>query len=652
MRDRLALGVMGERAAAGRDYPVVCITAGVGNGLRYGAAALRESLPLWEGASVFVDHAGLADVGRAGLRSVRDLAGVLHDVGWSEEAQGIRGRIRFLGSAGWLCRVVDECLALQQAGQPMPRLGLSADLEIDRRGQEVTRIRRVHSLDVVMNPARGGEIASWESDEDDRTGERSRMNEQGIDVGKVAEQDAGLEDAELVLGAPKPERVRAAEVAEAPAGAVGELLREARAALLEARLASSRLPDPFRGQIRARLQGREFAARELEGEVAAAEQVYAGLLEAGTVQHLGAARVSDPGDRLQLALDRLMGVPIPDSASDIPRLSGIRELYLMATGDYDMKGVAYPERARLANMTTATLTSLVKNALNKALVHAYELAPFWWKPIVWEEDLASLNDVTWITLGGFADLPTVAEGADYAELSSPSDIEEVTPFVKKGGYAAITMEMIDRDDVQGIRAIPRKLGLAANRTLSEAVAAVFTANAGVGPTLDQDSTALFHADHGNLGAAALSTATWSAAIVAMYKQAEPVSGKRLGLRPRYLVVPIDLEKTAHEIMVSREIVATGSTDATYLNANVLHGTAQVVVCPGMTDTDDWAAVADPREAPGICVGYRFGRAPELFISSDPLTGSMFTSDVMRLKVRFLYNVGIGEYRALYKANVA
>ena len=63
-------------------------------------------------------------------------------------------------------------------------------------------------------------------------------------------------------------------------------------------------------------------------------------------------------------------------------------------------------------------------------------------------------------------------------------------------------------------------------------------------------------------------------------------------------------------------------------------------------------LADPMLAPGICVGYRFGRAPELFVSDSPLMGSMFTNDVMRIKVRFIYTIGIGEYRAFYGAVVA
>jgi 3-deoxy-D-arabino-heptulosonate 7-phosphate (DAHP) synthase class II len=52
--------------------------------------------------------------------------------------------------------------------------------------------------------------------------------------------------------------------------------------------------------------------------------------------------------------------------------------------------------------------------LNKALLHAYEMrAEQWWRPIAYEEDFATLNQVRWITVGGFSDLDTVAEGARY-----------------------------------------------------------------------------------------------------------------------------------------------------------------------------------------------------------------------------------------------
>jgi len=631
VRLAMALDAAADAEAAAGEYVVSAINAGEGNGLHYPPHVLQASLPLWEGVSVFVDHAGPEDWGRPGGRSIRDLAGVFHGVAWDAHPAAIRGRVRFLARARWLCDIIDECLAMQRARQPAPKVGLSADLEIERRGNEVTAIKQVYSLDVVMNPARGGGFEAAVLDQPERR--------------QMAAQTADL------LTAPTPDTpTMTSRVSLADEEAIAQVRREACAALLAAKLAASHLPDPWRAQLAARFADRVFAPQELEAELQRARALHAQLAADTTIKGLGAVQVGrDAVERLQLALERVLGVPLPDHASDIPRLSGFREFYLLATGDREMTGAFHPERVSLANLTTSSLSSIVKNALNKALLHAYEARPFWWRPIVWEEDFTSLNEVTWITAGGFADLPTVAEGADYTELANLTDIEETAAFLKKGAYAGITLEAIDRDDVALIRSIPRKLGLAAHRTLSSAISAIFTANGGVGPTLGQDAKALFHADHGNLGSDALDTTSWDAAVQAVYKQAEPASGKRLGLRLRYLIVPIELEVTALQMLASAEY--TGGDTAT-LSRNPRYGAAEVIVCPDFTDAADWAAAADPADAPGICIGYRYGRQPELFISQDPLTGSMFTNDTMRLKVRFYYAVGVGEYRALYKANVA
>jgi len=42
----------------GGKFEVDAITAGEGNGWKFSADCLRESLPLWEGASCFIDHGG------------------------------------------------------------------------------------------------------------------------------------------------------------------------------------------------------------------------------------------------------------------------------------------------------------------------------------------------------------------------------------------------------------------------------------------------------------------------------------------------------------------------------------------------------------------------------------------------------------------
>ena len=58
-----------------------------------------------------------------------------------------------------------------------------------------------------------------------------------------------------------------------------------------------------------------------------------------------------------------------------------------------------------------------------------------------------------------------------------------------------------------------------------------------------------------------------------------------------------------------------------------------------TDTNDWAAVADPSLYPTIGIGYRYGRTPEIFSVASENTGLMFTNDVMPVKVRWFYAVG-------------
>jgi len=107
---------------------------------------------------------------------------------------------------------------------------------------------------------------------------------------------------------------------------------------------------------------------------------------------------------------------------------------------------------------------------------------------------------TWpgYSLAASANLPVVAERAAYTELDV-SDTKESDSFVKYGGFVGITMEMLRKSQLGLIQAIPKELVRSAVRTRSDRIAALFTANSGVGPTLDQDSKALFHTDHGNLG---------------------------------------------------------------------------------------------------------------------------------------------------------
>jgi hypothetical protein len=554
-------------------------------------------------------------------------------VRWDEGQQALLGRLRLVSQAAW----VGE-LARELGHEPF--FGLSADIWIRREGKEVRAIERTNSVDVVVNPAAGGRFLGGSREL--RKEARDDMSEGEVErVQTATEQNTPRCDTPTA-----PTGQGAASLGAEEAGALSQEVQALRLQLLEARLAASGLPEPLVEGLREQFVGRTPSGEEIDREVARVRNAWGQALARSTIKGLGRVEgMISPLDKVTLAFERLMGLPETAEHRQVARLSGIREMYDLVTGDWERHGLFHPERVTLANATTTTMANVVANVLNKVLLRAFESRPQWWRPMAYEEDFQTLNTVRWITLGGFGDLDTVAEGASYTEKAW-DDAEETADFVKRGNYIGVTLEMIDRDDVAAVRSIPRRLGLAAYRTLSTAVAALFTANGGVGPTLS-DGKALFHADHGNLGTAALSADNWDAVIQAMWKQTELNSGKRLGIRPRYCLVPIELEKTALTVFESDLEPGTDTNDA-----NVRRNSSSVITVPEWTDASDWAAAADPGDLEGACIGYRFGRAPEIFVADSDVVGSMFTNDEMRIKVRFVYAVGIGNYRALYKNNVA
>jgi hypothetical protein len=420
---------------------------------------------------------------------------------------------------------------------------------------------------------------------------------------------------------------------------------------------------------RQRLAEQSFASAEaLQAAIAAEQRYLARLQQDGVVQLGGPAPrggvisgMRGGLERLSLALEALIAGVRP--LDGIQPLTGIREAYHLLSGDFEMSGVFQPERVAFANVTSSTMAGLVANALNKRLANEFIEYPQWWAPVVSTEDFTSLQTVKWITLGGVGELPTVAEGAAYTELTWDDQTESAS-FVKKGGYLGITLEAIDKDDVGRLRAAPRALAQAAWLTLSKAISSIFTSNAGVGPTMS-DSLALFHTNHANLGTSALSLSTYAAARLAMRKQTELNSGERLGAltAPRYLLVPPDLEITALQVLASEYDYTYALSNGVAAPANALaqggdfqarmnFARSRVIVVDLWTDTNDWAACADPRMYPTIGLGFRYGRTPEIFSVASPTAGLMFTNDTMPVKARFFFAVGPIDYKGLYKANVS
>ncbi len=196
------------------------------------------------------------------------------------------------------------------------------------------------------------------------------------------------------------------------------------------------------------------------------------------------------------------------------------------------------------------------------------------------------------------------------------------------------------------------------------MAAIFTTAGGAGPTL-ADGGALFNATvvtdvggagHGNLLTTALSAAQWDVVGTAVYNQPMLIknaagvygTGPKMGVNPKFLVVPRALQLTAMKILYP-----TLENAANIYTENQQRGQpGDVITVPEWTDATDWAAVIDPRVVPSIYVGERFGVMPEVFIAGDEFSPAVFTNDEHRLKVRHFLAVWVNDFRPLHKSNVA
>jgi hypothetical protein len=434
---------------------------------------------------------------------------------------------------------------------------------------------------------------------------------------------------------------------------------------LTSALDAAKLPAPVVERIRKQFTGKLFEAEEISTAIEDARAMVSELTGSAAVTGPRIHSMFDSRDKLQAAVDDLLGAPREKGAETMQpaRLSGIRELYLMLTGDYDLHGGYSPDRVQLA--TTADFTGLVKNALNKIVVNTWDLLGAagydWWKKIVRTEHFNSLQSITGTLVGTVGTLPSVSEGAEYTELLI-GDSPETASFTKYGGYIPLTLELIDRDESRKLAAYPRELAAAGLRKISALVAAIFTDNSGIGPTM-ADTGALFNATavttaggHKNLLTTALAAAEWDVVSTAVYNQPMLIknstgvygTGPKMAINPRFAVVPRALQLTAMKVLYP-----TLENAANIYSENMQRGQpGDVVIVPEWTDATDWAAVCDPLIAPAIFVGERFGIMPEIFIAGDELSPAVFMNDEHRLKVRHFLACWVNDFRPLHKSNVA
>ncbi|MGL4576692.1 MAG: hypothetical protein ACRCV9_18035, partial [Burkholderiaceae bacterium] len=540
--------------------------------------------------------------------------------------------------------------------------GLSIDAHARTRqiggARDVAQFKKISSVDLVVDPSAGGSVVRLSEAVHEENAMRKKMAAALVASGK-SQADVDAMDDDQVLeaydGLKAPKKEDAKPVREAAQGpeptqetrlteADVTRLVEARAARMYSRsaLATAQLPEQAKTKLAKSFEQVSNLTEAYIDQAIKDEQTYLGhFVEAGKI-NLPRIEIGRTAGEKSLSM-------LDDFFIGKGKCDSIREAYVAITGDSTLSGRL--DKCDLSKISeacgvvreavnTSTFANAMGDSITRQMMTAYNANPLFndWEYLCDVVPVRDFRTQERIQIGGYGNLPTVAQGAAYTALTSPSEFKATYAATKRGGTETVTLEAIANDDVGLIRRIPLELANAAGMTLYDFVYTFLLGNG-----LIYDGVALFAAGHNNIGSTALSAASFSAARLALKAQQKPGTSKRAGLVARHLIVPPELEEAAYDLFVRNS-----NNDETFVQSRK----PTVHIAEAATDTNNWYLTADKSQIALLEIGFFGSRTPELFVQDNPTVGSMFSNDQLTYKIRHIYGGAVKDFRGMFGALVA
>lgn len=429
-------------------------------------------------------------------------------------------------------------------------------------------------------------------------------------------------------------------------------------ATLRANLAESHLPAAAKEKLKERFTGKsiteEVLKKEIEKETKYLSKLAESLHPNGLRIEIGANKVDKVGDAIQ-------GMLAGKDINKVPRFKGIHEAFCKADnvspyslGFKEKLWFGFVEAAqtsmkrKVEAIQTSTFAEILGDRLHKQMVNEYnEEGLEDWRKITNISDAPDFLTQRRTRLGGYGtNMPIVAEAAVYTALTSPADEEATYSVAKRGGLETISMEAVKNDNLRALQLIPKRLGRGAKNTLYQFVFDFIQDNANI-----YDGTAYFVAGHNNLRTVALSYSEFNNVVIAMMDQAAFNEANFFPENmPKYLLVPNELWLTAMEIAKATKSTTSGRAETV---ENMFKEFAlEVIRVAYWTDANDWATMADPNRIPTIEIGFLDGNEEPELLQEAANSGSDFTNDQIRWKLRHIYGGAVIDFISAHKNEVA
>lgn len=332
---------------------------------------------------------------------------------------------------------------------------------------------------------------------------------------------------------------------------------------------------------------------------------------------------ANPSVKPSDAAREFMGMTVIDLGRTILGRSGV-----LATG---MSPSAIVERM----LTTSDFPAIMGDTVNRALRAGYQAAPSALKAVARKSTARDFRRKTKLQISEAPTLEKVNEAGEFT-YGALHDAKESYAIATFGKIIAVTRQLLVNDDVGAFTDMSAKWGEAAADFEAQQLVDLLEAGAGAGPMMDDGKT-LFHADHGNIAAsgATITVTSLAEARLKMRKQ-KGLAGRPINVRPRFLVVPPELELVAEQVLAA---IQPTTTD----DVNPFGGKLELLVETRLSSVTRWYLVSDPATTEGLEYSYLQGEeGPQVE------TKQGFEIDGMAFKVRLDFGAAFLEHRGWFR----
>jgi phage major head subunit gpT-like protein len=286
-----------------------------------------------------------------------------------------------------------------------------------------------------------------------------------------------------------------------------------------------------------------------------------------------------------------------EAADKMKRTTSIGEVLIEAARANGYTGssrisAANAEPVLKAAFATHDISNLLGALVNKFLLNGFNAVESSWQEV---SAIRSVNDfkaINLLRLNGDMKFRKVGNAGEL-KVAQASDTRRSVAADTYGISTQLTRQDMINDDLNALSQIPQRMGRGAALAMNEAIWSEFQSS---NDTYYQKATAAA----GN----ALSLSSLKTATTAFRKLTDP-DGNPLGIQPRVLLVPPELEITAAELMTSALLISGNTTKEP--NANVLQGRYRVVVSNYLTSASTWWLAADSVDLPALDVVFLNGQ---------------------------------------------